>query len=129
LSASRLARARATTAGDAVPSRLAITLVSIALVASGRAIWRSSTRALGRVRAERDVHLERGRVLAHLVLAHARVEGGAHGLVGRQRFHCPKPHALVLDRGLLDRRLDPASEEGELRRGHLEAERRLAGWD
>ena len=43
LSKSRLARARATTSGDALPPRLSRTLVSIALVASGRADCRSST--------------------------------------------------------------------------------------
>ena len=43
LSKSRLARARATTSGDAVPPRLSRTLVSMALVASARADCRSST--------------------------------------------------------------------------------------
>eukprot|EP00964_Phaeocystis_antarctica_P015075 scaffold8315_cov54-Phaeocystis_antarctica.AAC.4 len=43
LSQSRLARARATTPGDAVLPRLSRTLVSIALVASGRADCRSRT--------------------------------------------------------------------------------------
>ena len=43
LSESRLARTRLTTSGDAVLPRLAKTLVSIALVASGRADCRSRT--------------------------------------------------------------------------------------